>query len=103
MSWQTSVRRPARRSQTSMCLEMATPAVGQDRACSILNLEPHAHSLRSPGGGITKSTFAQGEPVCCDRHCSQPVVGPFSLPSSATLRSSDLSSVVASNFFVSFK
>ena len=67
-SWQTSVSRPARRSQTSVCLEMATPRMGQDRACSILS---HRHSLGSPGGGelyLTQSAFERA-PLCRVNPC----------------------------------
>ena len=92
-SWQTSVRRSAMRSRTSLCRQMVTPPVGHESACSMVKVVPHTHSLgRSCGIQLyLRQSASQNAPLCSANPWAvmgsavTQLWGPFSLPSSAAL------------------
>ena len=92
-SWQTSVRRCAIRSRTSLCRHMVTPPEGHDRACSVEKVVPHTHSLGRSGGvqlylrhsASRKAPLWRANPWAAMGNAVSQLWAPFSLPSSAAL------------------
>ncbi len=63
-SWQTSVRTEAVKSLISLCLIIGKAPLGQERACSTENLEPHTHVVGKSACGHPTIPESDGIPEC---------------------------------------